>query len=177
MASTKYTATFSDGQVIKRTSPRVYAFAWRVKWVAPVGYYHEGQTHVDTGWSRSKELAEAAAHAAGPRKYAGLTRSGRRAKMEHVSCERHDEVVATVGVAVKSRPAQAILITDEGVQAWYANHYPLTSGGIMACGCRALTKDKSVYNCTRPVGHAAEHVAHVDATRAVARWRNDPEVA
>lgn len=57
MAKTHYKATFSNGKVLTRTSPRSYAYAWAAKrWLElPVG--EKPNYSGITGFSGTKELA------------------------------------------------------------------------------------------------------------------------
>lgn len=57
MGANVYTATFQNGVQVKRTSARPYEAAYRVSWVS--GY--DGQTWTETGFSRTWDLANAAA--------------------------------------------------------------------------------------------------------------------
>ena len=56
MPDFKYTASFSDGSVIRRRSARSYLFAWRTAIVS--GY--SGNTVYNSGFSATRELAEKA---------------------------------------------------------------------------------------------------------------------
>lgn len=56
-----YTATFQT-ETLKRKSARVYAAAWRVAFVR-TGSYQPGTTGVESGFSRTQELAQKAADA------------------------------------------------------------------------------------------------------------------
>jgi hypothetical protein len=58
MGANCYTATFQN-ETVKRTSGRPYDAAWKVAWVS--GY--DGKTYSETGFSRTHELASAAADA------------------------------------------------------------------------------------------------------------------
>ena len=80
-AKFKYTATFSDGTTVTRTSHRTYTHAWRVTYkptkvplssIKSINQYRvewnasvdNGVIHSDTGFSSSADLAQRAARSA-----------------------------------------------------------------------------------------------------------------
>lgn len=93
--ATKYTATFSDGTAITRTSERTYGAAWRATWTDP----RDGEPHALTGFCASPEKASPYS----PCPYGGALTGSRRAQQNR----KNAEFRAAAGYRVEIVPAQS----------------------------------------------------------------------
>lgn len=93
----KYTATFSDGKTIKRSTKREYAVAWRIQYTSWYGSQCE-----ETGFSASREQAQQAARPNLPFSIDRRMSSNDKAEAKR----KNAEYLATANVVVEIVPAQ-----------------------------------------------------------------------